>query len=483
MPALLVIDDDPAILHVFRRAFSDASLTLLTAESAAEGLALVADESVDVVVLDVVLPDQSGLDVFRRLKDTAPKTPVIFITASSTSDTAIEAMKLGAFEYLLKPLDLARIDEVVSKALEIRRFMAEPVAIAEESSDQDSGDVLVGSCAPMQEVYKAVGRVAGQDVTVLIRGESGTGKELVARAVYQHSHRAEGPFLAINCAAIPEPLLESELFGHEKGAFTNADRTRIGKFEQCSGGTLFLDEIGDMAPTLQSKLLRVLQEQRFERVGGSRMIETDVRLVAATNRNLEEMVADKEFREDLLYRLNAYTVHLPPLRARSGDLSPLIQHFVKQISRELGKDVRSISPEAEAILEAYDWPGNVRELQNMLRKAILESAGPILLADFLPQVLRSGQQREVSADERSDGWSAFVDRRVAEGTESLYEDALLEMERRVISRILEHTTGNQNQAAKFLGIARGTLRSKIRNLGINIERVISQKDSSGNSGE
>ena len=249
------------------------------------------------------------------------------------------------------------------------------------------GDAMIGRCGAMQVVYKAIGRVAAQNVTVLIRGESGTGKELVARALYQHSKRSKGPFLAVNCAAIPETLLESELFGHEKGAFTGADRKRIGKFEQCNGGTLFLDEIGDMSPPLQSKLLRILQEQRFERIGGNETIETDVRVIAATNRNMERMVQESQFRGDLYYRLNGYTISLPPLRDRGDDLLLLIDHFLAAASRDLDREVRGVAPEAMAVLRRYSWPGNVRELQSVIRQAVLDTTGPVLFPDALPQVV------------------------------------------------------------------------------------------------
>src|SRR5271156_2937681 len=307
MPTLLVIDDEPSILHAFRRAFRDDDVALVTAPTAAEGLASLERERPDVIILDVKLPDQSGLETLRRIRQTDARIPVVLITGHGTTDTAIEAMKLGAYEYLLKPLELSQLREMVGRALEISRLMRVPAVLADEAAAADRSDVLIGRCPSMQEVYKEIGRVAPQDVTVLVLGESGTGKELVARAIYSHSRRSAAPFLAINCAAIPETLLEGELFGHEKGAFTGADRRRIGKFEQCSGGTLFLDEIGDMSLLLQAKMLRLLQEQSFERVGGNEMIRTDVRLIAATHRDLKEMVAADEFRSDLYYRLNIFT--------------------------------------------------------------------------------------------------------------------------------------------------------------------------------
>ncbi|MDZ7617209.1 MAG: sigma-54 dependent transcriptional regulator, partial [Patescibacteria group bacterium] len=325
MATLLVVDDEPTVLHMFARLLRSEELEVLTAPSGEVALRLLSEKAVDAVVLDIVLPDRSGLDVFREIRAADSRLPVIFMTAGGASDTAIEAMKLGAFEYLLKPLDFPKVRTVIDRALTTRRLMCDLVALGLKAPELATpGNVLIGRAAAMQEVYKAIGRVAPQMVTVLVRGESGTGKELVARAVYQHSRRSAGPFLVVNCAAIPETLLESELFGHEKGAFTGAERRRIGKFEQCSGGTLFLDEIGDMPMSLQSKILRLLQDQHFERVGGNETVRTDVRIIAATNRNLEAMVAQGTFRPDLYYRLNVYTITLPPLVERLDDLDCLI---------------------------------------------------------------------------------------------------------------------------------------------------------------
>jgi two-component system nitrogen regulation response regulator GlnG len=327
----------------------------------------------------------------------------------------------------------------------------------------------------MQEVYKAIGRVAQQDVTVLIRGESGTGKELVARAVYQHSPRASGPFLAVNCAAIPEALLESELFGHEKGSFTGADQRRIGKFEQCHGGTLFLDEIGDMSPMVQSKVLRVLQEKEFERVGGNQTIRSDVRVIAATHRALEEMVEEGEFRNDLYYRLSGYTINLPPLRERRDDLVPLIDNFLAAFNKELQKDVHGFSPEALDVLMSYSWPGNVRELQNVLKQTLLRSAGPVVLPDFLPDRLRSPSSPAAGqhgGDAIDTDLRPFVDERLQANSQDVYAETLEFMERFLITRILAECDGNQSQAARILGITRGSLRTKIRSLNVSIDRMV-----------
>jgi two-component system, NtrC family, nitrogen regulation response regulator GlnG len=455
-----------------------------SASSAAEGLELAMRCHPDVVILDILLPDQSGMVTFQQIHHRDPSIPVVFITASGTSHTAIEAIKLGAFDYLLKPLDLAKIRDLVGQALKIRQFMHVPVRVIEpgESHALDT-DALVGGCPAMQEVYKAIGRVASRNVNVLIRGESGTGKELVARAIYQHSPRASGRFLAVNCAAIPEPLLESELFGHEKGAFTGADSKRIGKFEQCSGGTLFLDEVGDMTPLMQSKVLRVLQEQKFERVGGNQTIETDVWIIAATNRNLEQMLADGQFRADLYYRLNGFSIKLPPLRERAEDISLLVEHFLALFNCELGKNVHQVAPEALDLLVQYPWPGNVRELQSVLRQSLLQATGPILLPEFLPLPVSSGGQSSVLqvAGQENPGavLDAFVEQRLRAGSESLYAESLSFMERHLLTRVLRHTQGNQSRAAKVLGITRGSLRSKIRLLGITINQAVNVDDEAG----
>jgi two-component system nitrogen regulation response regulator GlnG len=477
MPTLLVIDDDGAVLHVFRSLFRDSDVTVLTASSGDEGMALARRHSPDVVILDIILPDGSGLEVFRQIRALDGRIPVILITAGGTAETAIEAMKLGALDYLVKPLDFPRVRELVGQALEIRRFMHVPVRLVRSSLADAATDALIGRCPAMQEVYKAIGRVATQKVNVLVRGESGTGKELVARAIYQHSPRATGQFLAVNCAAIPEPLLESELFGHEKGAFTGADSKRIGKFEQCSGGTLFLDEVGDMTPLMQSKVLRVLQEQSFERVGGTETVRTDAWIIAATNRDLEQMVADGHFRSDLYYRLNGFSIKLPALRDRAEDIVVLVEHFLAHFNRELGKNVCDISPRALEMLMRYRWPGNVRELQSVLKRALLHTTGPLLLPEFLPSEIRAGDR--AAAHRKGDAATAmdsFVDQRIEAGSADLYAECLAHMERLVLTRVLRHANGNQSRAAAILGITRGSLRNKIRALGITINQAVNVRD-------
>src|SRR3954454_22187443 len=387
MGQLLLVDDDPdLILAQINRVIDASQHRIDVARTGEEGIRRVAERAPEVVLLDLRLPDQSGLEVYQQIRCLDARIPVIFVTMAKAADAAIEAMKQGAYDYLFKPLDLNQLRRVVGEALEVARRMREPAVVAEAPPDPDVDGAIVGSCPAMREVYKAIGRVAAQDVPVLITGESGTGKELVARAIYQHGPRAKAPFLALNCAAIPENLLESELFGHEKGAFTGAERRRIGKFEQCHGGTIFLDEVGDMPPALQAKLLRLLQEQAFERVGGEETIRTDVRLIAATHRDLKTWSEEGKFRPDLYYRLGVFTIHLPPLRERDDDLLMLVQYYLRRFNRELGREVREVAPEALARLRGYPWPGNVRELQSVLKQALLRAHGPVLLPEFLPDL-------------------------------------------------------------------------------------------------
>ncbi|MBI1916134.1 MAG: sigma-54-dependent Fis family transcriptional regulator [Planctomycetes bacterium] len=478
MPTLLVIDDEAPILHAFRRFFREPDFRLLTAPTAAEGLRLAAQHKPDAVVLDLQLPDLSGKEVFRRLREADARVPVVFMTGHGTAQSAIEAMKDGAYDYLLKPIGLSQVRDVLASALQISRLMRVPALLAGEVPPED-GDILIGRSAAMQEVYKAIGRVATQDLTVLIQGESGTGKELVARAVYQNSRRASKPLLTINCAAIPEPLLESELFGHEKGAFTGADRQRIGKFEQTRGGTLFLDEVGDMTPLTQAKVLRVLQEQRFERVGGNETIQTDVRVIAASNRDLAKMAEGGQFRADLYYRLSGFAIALPPLRERGDDLPLLVEYFLKCFSKEMGKEVSLATAEVLELLCRYPWPGNVRELQSVLRQSLLRARGSVLLPEFLPSGLLGCEEGGAAARAGRGAGSAaidsptldrFIDKRLQEGTGQLYAEFQAETERYLISRVMRHTGGNQLQAALLLGIQRGKLRSKLRALGLPTAR-------------
>jgi two-component system nitrogen regulation response regulator GlnG len=480
MPHLLIVDDEPGILHAFRRALREPAFTLTTAASAAEALAAVRRSRPDVIVLDVHLPDATGLDTFEQLRRLDARIPVILITGHGTTDLAIEAIKRGAYEYLLKPLELGPLRELIDRACASSRLMQVPAVVDGAGPLPPSADVLVGRCPAMQEVYKAIGRVAPQDVIVLIRGESGTGKELVARAIYQHSRRADRPFLALNCAAIPETLLESELFGHEKGAFTGAERKRIGKFEQCNGGTLFLDEVGDMSPLTQVKILRLLQEQSFERVGGSETIRCDVRLIAATNVDLEKLVSAGRFRTDLYFRLNGFTIRLPPLRERGDDLTVLIDYHVRRFSRELDRPVHALPLETLELLRRYSWPGNVRELQSVLKQALLQMSGSVLLPEFLPAPLHAPAAGNgagtASAETPGIDLDRFIEDRLQAGSEDLYAESLGLLERRLLTRVLQQTAGNQVQAARILGITRSSLRTKIRALRISIGRTIYADD-------
>jgi two-component system nitrogen regulation response regulator GlnG len=480
VPILLAVDDDSLTLDCFQYLFPKEQVKVLTASTASGGLKHFSEQKPDVVVLDVRLPDLSGLEAFRRFHEIDAKVPIILMTGHGSAETAIEAMRLGAYEYVLKPLDPEPLRELISRAFAISRLMRVPAKVVEPGSPDTASDTLIGDTPAMQEVYKAIGRVASQDVTVLILGESGTGKELVARAIYHYSKRSNGPFLAINCAAIPETLLESELFGHEKGAFTGADRKRIGKFEQCDGGTLFLDEIGDMTPLTQTKILRVLQDKQFERVGGNEPIKTDVRIITATNRNLEAMIAAGEFRSDLYYRLNVYTIRLPALRERNEDLPLLADYFLKRYSRQLGKAIRSISPEALAFLNRYGWPGNVRELQSVLKQAILQASGPMLVPEFLPPAIR-GQADSTSTSMSAESTNLadltrFVQQRLEADSTDLHAEFLAVTERQLLLQVLRHTENNLTQAARILGISRVTLRNKLASLGYSLERSTTVAD-------
>lgn len=461
MNCLLVIDDEPNIRFSFQECLSSETLEVLTADTARSGLEHVKSGRPDVVILDVRLPDLSGLEAYDRIARIDPRLPVIIITAYAKTETAIEAMQRGAFDYLVKPVDLHHLREVVLKALEVSRLSRTPALIGEEAPEDVTADRLVGHSPAMQEVYKEIGRVASQDATVLILGESGTGKELVARAIYNHSHRSHKPFLAINCAALPDSLLESELFGHEKGAFTGADHRRIGKFEQVNGGTIFLDEIGDMSPAIQAKALRLLQQQQFERVGGTTTLQTDVRIIAATNQNLPQLIAEGRFRQDLYYRLNGFTIQLPPLHERRDDVPRLVEYFIHRFSRELNRNVATITSEAMEILSRYNWPGNVRELASAVRYAIVHAAGDVITADCIPEACRTDSPPEIAAAGGFDV-AAYVRNLLAQGAHDIYARVSADVDRVVIQEVMNHVGGSQVQAAERLGIARMTLRAKLR---------------------
>ena len=448
MADILLIDDDPALIpRQVRLAFPAHTHCVVVARTGAEGLARVRTDLPDVILLDLRLPDQSGLEIYQAIRQVDGRIPVIFITLARSADSAIEAMRQGAYDYLFKPLDLQELRRVVNEALDVGRRMRRPAAVAETPPDPDFPGAIVGTCPAMREVYKSIGRVAAQNLPVLITGESGTGKELVARAIYQHGPRARAPYRALNCAAIPESLLESELFGHERGAFTGADRKRIGKFEQCNGGTLFLDEVGDMAESVQAKMLRLLQEQEFERVGGNELVRTDVRLIGATHRDLKAWSAEGKFRPDLYYRLSVVTIHLPPLRERGDDLSLLVQLLLRRYNIELGREVREVAPEVMNRFRSYPWPGNVRELQSVLQQALLRASGTVLISEFLPNDLLPETQTSAASDT---------------GTRYRPGSTLADLEREAIQQCLLQTGGHRRRAADLLGISTRTLLRKIR---------------------
>jgi nitrogen regulation protein NR(I) len=467
MPKLLIVDDEPNVLYSFDRAFAQDQIEIRCVETGADAVDAVDADRPDAVVLDVRLPDMSGLDVFEQIQSLDARLPVIFVTAHSTTDTAINAMKRGAFEYLLKPVDIHELRELVHKALEISRLRHVPAVFESEASGPAGVDQIVGRSKPMQEVYKTVGRVAPEDVTVLILGESGTGKELIARAIYHHSERSNKPFLAINCAALPETLLESELFGHERGAFTGAERRRIGKFEQADGGTLFLDELGDMSPATQAKVLRILQDGRFERVGGNETIPTDVRVIAATNQDLETRITRGEFRQDLLYRLNGFTIRLPPLRERLEDLPLLIDHFLTQAQQEAGRPTLQLANETLALLESYNWPGNVRELQSVIKYAVVHAVGDVITPECLPDACRGRSLDEGNADAidaELAGVASLVRRMLRAEEPDVYRRLLAHVDRITLRETLRHVQGNQVHASRRLGVSRSTLRSKLQHI-------------------
>jgi two-component system nitrogen regulation response regulator GlnG len=470
MQRLLVIDDELPILRAFERAFADEKTEVLVARNAAEGEQRFVDAKPDVVVIDLSLPDASGIDCFRKLREIDSRVPVIFITGHGTVESAIEATRLGAYDYLFKPLELDEMRELLAKAFNLSRMVRIQPVLASEAEFET--DAIVGRCRAMKEVYKAIGRVASQNLTVLLLGESGTGKEVVAQAIYHHSARSGGPFQAINCAAIPDALLESEIFGHEKGAFTDAHRQRIGKIEQADKGTLFLDEVGDMAPMTQAKLLRVLQDQTFERVGGNTPIKVDARIIAATNHDLKQLVSEGLFRSDLYFRLSVVTIHLPPLRDRGDDLRVLAEYFLRKYSNEFGKDVRSLAPETLELLSQYHWPGNVRELESVMKQSLLTARGNVLLAEFVPPLAVQASDGDADQNQHEFLSEQFVSERLESGADNLYAESIALAERKLLRQVLKHTAGNQLKAAGILGISRVTLRSKLKSLGIDINEFV-----------
>ena len=465
MNRILVVDDEEGVRYSFKRAFGSI-YDVMTAETGQEALHEIERSSPEVIFLDIRMPELSGLEVLRRIKENFPKLPVIIMTAYDDTDTAIEAMKFGAFDYIPKPFENPEVRRLIEKGLEAYRMMKDTILFQEEPGGRENE--IIGSSRVMREIYKTIGRVAESDTTVLIQGESGTGKELVARAIHHHSRRREKPFLAFNCAAIPEPLLESELFGYEKGAFSGADSRKIGKFEQGHTGTIFLDEIGDMSLFTQAKILRVLQDQTFERLGGKETIKADIRILAATNQNLEKAVHEKRFREDLFYRLNVVILSLPPLRERSEDIHELVEYFTNRLKREVPSSVQGISPEVLRRFKSYSWPGNVRELENVLKKAIILCKSAVLTLEDFPFL--EGLKPAVSDLERFEKELSLlleIPFQVKDQLRDGFYQKIIELvERQLIQKTLREVGNNQVKAAELLGINRMTLRKRIKDFGL-----------------
>ncbi len=473
MDTILIIDDDDHLRKSFERLLTEEGYSAKTASSGEAGLKMIQAKVPDLVILDVRLPGMNGLQTFKAIHEIEPKLPVIIMTAYGTTETAIEATKMGAFDYILKPFDIPDMLSQIKQALEAGRFMRSPVGMNTDP-ELSSKEALIGRSKPMQEVYKAIGRVSSTDATILIRGESGTGKELVARAIYHHSLRAGRPFLVINCVAIPETLLESELFGYEKGAFTGASFRRVGKIEQANQGTVFLDEIGDMPFSIQSKILRLLQERSIERLGGRDTIDVDVRILAATNRDLEKALSEGRFREDLYYRLKVVTIWLPPLRERSDDISLLAEYFLSRYAAEMGMPNPGVNREALSILNHYPWPGNVRELANTIQKALIFNRGMPISPEIVSQAISGHAPGPGTGGEGAeDSIRKWVREKILSGPEEdLFEKCIDRLARILVSEALTITGGNRSQSAKLLGLSRPTLHSKIEKYGLKFETSV-----------
>ena len=473
MGDILIVDDDARLRQSFEKLLAAEGHTVRTASNGEAALAAVRAQLPDLVIMDVRMPGMSGLEAFKAMHEIEPKLPVIIMTAFGTTETAIEATKLGAFEYVLKPFEIPDILALISQALEAGRCMRSRVEL-DVAPDAAAADAIIGKSKPMQEVYKAIGRVAPTDATVLIRVESGTGKELVARAIYHHSLRAAKPFLIINCVAIPETLLESELFGYEKGAFTGAVNRRVGKIEQANGGTVFLDEIGDMPFSIQAKILRLLQEKSIERLGGREPIPVDVRIIAATNRDLETALAEGRFREDLYYRLKVVTLWLPPLKGRADDIPLLAEYFLARFAKEMGVANPGMTPEAKGLLGKYQWPGNVRELANAMQKALIFSRGyPIHPEDISRAVGDESAVKEGGDHHADEIIRQWVRQSLSSGSgKDLFDSFMDRFASLLISEALDLTGGNRSRAAKLLGISRPTLLSKIEKYRLRLETSV-----------
>jgi nitrogen regulation protein NR(I) len=479
MQTILIVDDDKSIRYSLKRMFEE-KYSILTVQNGEEALDRVREIPPDLIIMDIKMPGRNGIDVLKEIKSIDPKSLVIIMTAYGTTETAIEAMKYGAFDYILKPFNIPQMKGLVEKALSLRTMMKQEVIYAPAAGEEKGGEErIIGASPKMQEIYKMIGQIAPSDVTVLLRGESGTGKELIARAIYQHSLRSNQPFLPVNCAAIPDTLLESEIFGHEKGSFTGATSRRIGKLEQCQGGTIFLDEIGDMSLSTQAKLLRVVQERNFERLGGMETIKVDIRLIVATNKDLEEAILSGKFREDLYYRLNVVSIYIPPLRERKEDIPDLVSYFLRKFNRELKKRVVGITPEPMERITSYGWPGNVRQLENILKRAMVLCQGEWILEDQL--LFEKGwEKREVEGELSKKNVEDLLDALFEELSKapaaSQGLDIISTLERGLILRALQKTKGNQVQAALLLGINRSTLRGKMERYNIKKEILILEEE-------
>ena len=465
---ILVADDEPAMRWLLERLLRQAGHAVTVVEDGPAALEAAArPDPFDVAFLDIRMPGLDGLEVLSRLRAASPDTAVIVMTAHGSVRAAVEAMQRGAYDYLAKPFDNDEALLLVARAVEAKALAREVVELRTGIQEVWEFGALVGKSARMQEVYKTIGRIASTDVTVLLLGESGTGKEVVARAIHHYSRRAGKPFVAVSCAAIPATLLEAELFGHERGAFTDAHQRRLGKFELAHGGTIYLDEVGDLGPELQPKLLRVLQEREVERIGGGEPVRVDVRVVAATNRDLEALIREGRFREDLYYRLNVVPVTLPALRERGEDVPFLVDHFLTKYAGELGE--RALSAEALDRLSGYGWPGNVRELENVIQHAMVMATGGVILPEHLPiaagtgaPVVRAGTLEQLIQEKLEECVRGLGTRPSA----NLYELLLSLVERPLFRAVLRETGGNQLRAAALLGINRNTLRKKLRALGL-----------------
>ena len=463
----MIVDDDRRMRRKLERLLINSGYRVIKAKSGEMLLETISHTPLDLIIMEAVLPGLSGQETLSKLRENNPRCPVIILANTATTDDVIKASKLGAYDYVLKPFVDQEMLKLIGMALETGRFMRLPVSLAQDTV-LTSGDNFIGRSQPMQAVYKAIGRVAPTDTTVLIRGESGTGKELVARAIYQHSKRVNSPFVIVNCVAIPESLLESELFGYEKGAFTDADRQRIGKIEYADKGTVFLDEIGDIPLSIQAKLLRLLQEKSIERLGGKRPIQTDVRIIAATNADLEAKIKTGRFREDLYYRINVVSLSLPPLKERFEDIPLLADYFMARFSKNLGVRNPGILPEAKAILKRYNWPGNVRELANTIEKCLIFSKGRPVSAEEVSYLISGKEMIPTGMPENLDAViKRWVRNNISSGKSNLLTDLTDHLTRLIIKETLTVYNGNRSQAAKRLGVSRPTLLYKLAKFGLD----------------